>query len=109
MGAGGCDSLRLPDLERPASAAARRREELKCKITALFDFFGAVYGYRRIHAELVRGGEHVGSELVRTLMRELNLVAVQPKPYKRTTIAGKAASSTPDLVARDFTAQRPGV
>ncbi len=96
-------------LDRPASTAARRREELKCKIAALFEFFGAVYGYRRIHAELVRGGEQVGPELVRTLMRELNLVAVQPKPYKRTTIAGEAGSSTPDLVARDFTAPRPGV
>ncbi len=94
---------------RPASAAMCRREELKLKIAALFTSFGAVYGYRRIHAELVRAGERVGPELVRTLMRELNLVALQPKPYKRTTIAGESATAVPDLVARDFTADRPGV
>jgi len=96
-------------LGRSASAAACRREELKLKIAALFKSFGAVYGYRRIHAELVRAGDPVGPELVRKLMRELNLVALQPKPYKRTTIAGEASTAVPDLVARDFTADRPGV
>lgn len=95
-------------LNRPMSAAAHRREELALKIGALFDSFGATYGYRRIHAELVRAGEQVGAELVRKLMRELNLVPLQPKPYKRTTIGGESATATPDLVARDFTAERPG-
>lgn len=95
-------------LSRPASAAAQRREELKIKITTLFDLSGSTYGYRRIHAELVRAGERVGDELVRKLMRELNLVPVQPKPYKRTTIPGQADPAVADLVARDFTAERPG-
>ena len=95
-------------LGRPASAAAQRRDELKIKIKTLFDSFDGTYGYRRIHAELVRAGERVGDELVRKLMRELNLVPVQPKPYKRTTIRGEADPAVPDLVARDFTAQRPG-
>lgn len=96
-------------LRRPRSAAAARREDLTLKIGALFESFGAVYGYRRIHAELIRGGEQVGPELVRKLMRESNLVPLQPKPYKRTTIAGEVDRGTPDLVARDFTADRPGI
>jgi transposase InsO family protein len=96
-------------LGRPLSAAASRREDLKLKISALFESFDATYGYRRIHAELIRGGETVGHELVRKLMRELNLVPLQPKPYKRTTIADGSATATPDLVARDFTADRPGI
>jgi putative transposase len=74
---------------RPVSDAAARRDELKVKIAALFNEFGGVYGYRRVHAELVRAGEQVGPELVRKLMRELNLVPLQPKPYKRTTIPGE--------------------
>src|SRR4051812_30489710 len=94
---------------RPPSDAEQRREELKIKIETLFDLFGGVYGYRRIHAELVRAGEQVGEELVRRLMRELNLVAVQPKPYKRTTIPGEPEQAVADLVARDFTATAPGV
>jgi transposase InsO family protein len=96
-------------LNRRPSPTEARREELKIKVNTLFDEFGGVYGYRRIHAELVRAGEHVGDELVRKLMRELNLVAVQPKPYKRTTIPGEPAQPVPDLVCRDFGAERPGV
>ena len=39
---------------RPLSAAQRRRELLADKIGALFKAFGGTYGYRRVHAELVR-------------------------------------------------------
>jgi transposase InsO family protein len=95
--------------DRSPSDAERRRELLKIKIATLFDLFDGTYGYRRIHAELLRAGEQVGDELVRKLMRELNLVAVQPKPYKRTTIQSDVEPTAPDLVARDFTAERPGV
>jgi transposase InsO family protein len=95
-------------LNRPPSASEQRRETLKTKITALFDDSGATYGYRRIHAELIRSGEQVGDELVRTLMRELNLVPVQPKPYRTTTIRSRDQPDIPDLVQRDFTADRPG-
>lgn len=51
----------------------------------------------------------LGAELVHKLMRELELVPAQPTPYKRTTIPGEADPAVPDLVARDFTGQRPGV
>ncbi len=94
-------------MAQPApSARALRRQELK--IEALFERNDGVYGYRRIHAELVRGGERAGAELVRDLMRELGLVPCQPRPYKRTTVADQQAPATPDLVARDFTADAPG-
>lgn len=92
---------------RPVSDAERRREDLKLKIDALFTAHQGRYGYRRIHAELVRGGEQVGDELIRKLMTEMNLVAVQPKPFRRTTFPGDA-DDRPDLVQRDFTADRPG-
>jgi len=95
-------------LNRPPSDTQVRRADLALKVKALFDEFGGIYGYRRIHAELVRAGEHVGDELVRQLMREMNLVAVQPKPYKRTTIPGEPAQPVDDLVCRDFSAERPG-
>lgn len=94
---------------RPVCASAARRDELKVKIATLFNEFGGVYGYRRIHAELIRAGEQVGPELVRKLMRELNLVPLQPKPYKRTTIAGEPEQAVADLVDRNFSADRPGV
>lgn len=95
-------------LYRPPSDTETRRDELGLKVKALFDSFDGTYGYRRIHAELIRAGEQVGPELVRKLMRELKLVAMHPKPYKRTTIPGEPAQPVADLVCRDFTAEKPG-
>jgi putative transposase len=40
---------------RPQSAAAARRELLKIRIKALFEANNEEYGYRRMHAALVRG------------------------------------------------------
>jgi len=94
-------------LNRSASATTQRRELLKVKIKALFDASDGTSGYRRLHAALVRGGEPVGSELVRALMRELGLVACQPRPWRTTTIGGEQ-SIAPDLLGRDFTAEAPG-
>jgi putative transposase len=94
---------------RPTSFTARRRDALKVRIGALFDANHGTYGYRRVHAVLVRGGEQVGPELVRRLMRELGLVACQPRPWRRTTLAGETPAAAPDLVRRDFSAEAPGV
>lgn len=93
---------------RPVSAAQQRRELLADKIAALFTAFDATYGYRRIHAELVRGGERVGEKLVAKLMAEMDLVPVQPRPFRTTTQADPDAAVTVDLVKRDFCADAPG-
>jgi putative transposase len=94
-------------LDRPASATAQRRQLLKLKIEALFEACDGTFGYRQLHAELVRGGERVGPELVRALMRDLGLVACQPRPWRTTTI-GSGQATAPDLLGRDFTANAPG-
>ncbi len=93
---------------REESATAKRQEELKILIEYVFTESDGTYGYRRVHAELARLGVQAGDELVRRLMRELGLVACQPRPWRPvTTIAGDAAT-IPDLVRRDFTADAPG-
>ena len=95
---------------RPQSPAAKRRELLKIKIKALFDANGEEYGYRRMHQALARGGEQCCPELVRRLMRELGLEPCQPKPWRRSlTEQDGQAGPIPDLVNRDFTADRPGI
>ena len=75
-------------LNRPPSATAQRRQLLKVKVEALFEASDGTYGYRRLHEALVSGGEPVGPELVRVLMRELGLVACQPRPWRTTTVQG---------------------
>ncbi len=96
-------------VERPASPTARRREQLKLLVEAIFDASDSTYGHRRIHAQLVRQGDRCSPELVRALMRELGLRPCQPRPWRPcTTIAGDTGV-VPDLVGRDFTAHAPGV
>ena len=94
---------------RPQSEAARRRELLEIKVKALFEANNEEYGYRRMHAALVRGGEQCCPELVRDLMRELGLEPCQPKPWRHSlTEQDGQAGPIPDLVNRDFTADEPG-
>jgi transposase InsO family protein len=94
---------------RPQSAAVKRRERLKAEVGALFAANGGEYGYRRMHAALIRGGERCCPELVRELMRELGLEPCQAKPWRRSlTEQDGAAGPIPDLVDRDFTADVPG-
>ncbi|MFC3453534.1 IS3 family transposase [Amycolatopsis speibonae] len=65
---------------RPESATAERCEQLKVLVRKAFDDSDEAYGYRRVHAQLGRWDVRAGPELVRSVMRELNLVACQPKP-----------------------------
>jgi len=93
---------------RAPSAAQRRRDELTEMIRFVFANSGRTYGYRRVHAELVRAGVAVDDELVRRLMGAAGLVPVQVKRRRGLTVADKAAGPIPDLVGRDFTATAPG-
>jgi putative transposase len=93
---------------RPDSATAKRREELKLLIQKAFDDSDGTYGYRRIWSQLARWGVRAGPELVRALMRELGLVACQPRPWRPSTTVQGQAGPIPGLVRRDFSAETPG-
>lgn len=96
-------------VKRPQSATAARRQGLARRIRNFFEESDGTYGYRRIHADLAAEGIECSPELVRQIMRQEELVPCQPRPFRVTTQAdADAASSTPDLVKRDFTAERPG-
>jgi putative transposase len=68
------------------------------------------YGYRRTWKALLRAGEPVGRDRVKRLMRQAGLQGAKRrgKPW-RTTSPDPAATRSPDLVNRDFTAGRPDV
>jgi putative transposase len=93
---------------RPDSATAERRKKLALIIRRIFDDSDSTYGYRRIAHQLARQGIVAGAELVRKLMRELGLVACQPRPWRPSTTRQGQAGPIPDLVNRDFTAEIPG-
>jgi putative transposase len=95
---------------RPESATSQRRGRLRVLIVEIFDDSDETYGHRRVHAELARRSEHCSIELVRGLMRQLGLVPCQPRASRHSlTEADPAAGPIPDLVARDFTAEAPGM
>jgi putative transposase len=94
--------------DRPMSDRAVRREALRVRIEEEFARSDRTYGYRRIHAELVRSGVDVDDETVRILMREKGIVPVQVKKRRSLTVQDRAAGPIPDLVRRDFTAGVPG-
>ena len=97
-------------LKRPQSATAARRGVLAGRVGHFFAASDGTYGYRRIHADLIAEGVECSPELVRQIMRQEALVPCQPRPFRVTTEAdAEAAASMPDLVKRDFTAERPGM
>ncbi|WP_306367986.1 IS3 family transposase [Nocardiopsis sp. CC223A] len=93
---------------RPEPASEKRRDRLRSVITAVFDANHETYGYRRVHAVLRRSGERAGPELVRRFMRDLGLHACQPRPWRPATTDADRHHRIPDLIDRDFTAERPG-
>lgn len=95
-------------LMRPESATAKRRGYLKVVVEQAFADSDGTYGYRRLHAQLARWDEHCTPELVRGLMRELGLIACQPRPWRHSLTEAGHCGPIPDLVARDFTAAVPG-
>jgi putative transposase len=93
----------------PESATAKRRAELALYIQKSFDDSDGTYGYRRVHTDLVAWGVPAGLELVRSLMRKLDLEPCQPKPWRFSLTEGDGQEhDIPDLVNRDFTADAPG-
>lgn len=93
---------------RPVSETEKWREDVKLMIAAIFDDSHGTYGYRRIHAVLTGSGYQVDDDTVRKLMRELDLVPCQPRPWRPATTEADTAHRIPDLVERDFTAGAPG-
>jgi putative transposase len=93
----------------PESATAKRRGILALVITKSFEESNETYGYRRVHADLAAWGVLAGPELVRSVMRELDLQPCQPKPWRFSLTEGDGQEhDIPDLVNRDFTAAAPG-
>ncbi len=84
---------RMVSGELPASV------ELTAKVEAIFWRHSRRYGSRRVEAEPKAEGTAVGRRLVRRVMRERNLRAIQPKSYvPRTTDSRHGKRASPNLL-----------
>jgi putative transposase len=94
-------------LDRLPSARSIADAKLSDRIAAIHERSRGTYGAPRVHAELRAEGTLVGRKRVSRLMRERKLVgASRRKGFKSTRRDGDARPA-PDLVERDFTADRP--
>jgi transposase InsO family protein len=94
----------------PKLRSARARERAWVARLILQDFRSSKmrHGARRIRARLAKLGVVASLWLVRKIMAELGLVAVQPRASKRTTIPAPDAGTRLDLVGRRFDPPVPG-
>lgn len=89
----------------------RQREDaaLAEKIRAIHSGSRGTYGSPRVHAELRQGhGVRCSRKRVARLMREHDLVGVHRRRRRCLTKQDTQAAPAPDLLGRDFTAERPG-
>ena len=94
---------------RPMSPHDRRDVELTALIHQIHaSSYDGTYGAPRIHRELREGyGVRVGCKRVARLMRRAGLQGVQKRRFWCTTRSGKPERWAPDLVDRQFVANRP--
>jgi putative transposase len=90
------------------SARAVEDERLTERIRELHEANYCAYGYRRMWKALRRAGEQVGRGRVARLMRQAGIQGAKRRGRpRRTTTPDPSAQRRPDLVQRDFTADRP--
>ncbi|MGW6263704.1 IS3 family transposase [Streptomyces sp. NPDC055085] len=79
---------------------------LAARIRSVHQASDGTYGVPRITAELRQDGDHVNHKRIARLMRTIGLAGLRLRRRHRTTIADPAAAKAPDLIGRDFTADR---
>jgi len=92
---------------RPVSARAARDAVMVPILVALWTANYRVYGAHKLWKAARRAGHEIGRDQVARLMRHAGIAGVSRKRRLRTTRPDPSAPRPPDLVKRDFTAERP--
>jgi putative transposase len=85
----------------------RRRDTIDRAVAVMFRKRRGLHGSPRLHADLVVDGWTVSEKTVADSMRRQGLVARKIKRRNGLTRQDKTAPKFPDLLRRDFTAERP--
>lgn len=95
--------------DRPVSERARRHAELARRVRQAFHDHHAIYGSRKIAADLVEREVRVCRNTVAKVMREMHLRSKtqRKRSFVLTTDSDHAEPIAPNLLGRDFTAERP--
>ena len=93
--------------QRPASAREMANRQLLERIKTVFYDSYETYGSPRVHSELKAQGLACSVNRVARLMRVGDLQAKQARKYKCSTKRNKKHPVAPNLLKRDFAADRP--
>jgi len=93
--------------KRPPSAREMANQELFKKVEVVYNENHGVYGSPRIYHELADQGVACSENRIARLMRLRGLQAKQTKRFKTTTKRNRAHATAPNLLKRDFAADRP--
>jgi len=95
-------------VKRPPSGRAVMDAALTEKIRSAHAASKGSYGAPRLRIDLAEAGMRVGRKRVAQLMRNVGLTGVSRRRHTVTTVRD-GARQAPDLVERDFTAERPNL
>jgi len=101
---------RRKDADKPSRAGANKRvsdEALLTHIRAIHAQVKGEYGWPKMWKELVARGIRVGKERVQKLMQRHGIRAKGKRKFVVTTDSKHDLPIAPNLLVRDFTAQRP--
>jgi transposase InsO family protein len=93
--------------KRPVSAREMANQQLLEKIKVVHTESNETYGSPRVYRQLKAQGVACSENRVARLMRLHHIQAKQTKRYKVTTRRNKAHPVAPNLLKRNFVAQRP--
>lgn len=86
---------------------ADKYADLRVQIKQIFNENSQRYGYRRIHASLIKQGDRVSEKVVRRIMIECELVVPKKKAKKYTSYKGEISKAVPNILNRNFHANSP--
>lgn len=92
---------------RMISVRSKEDDKLRRRIRRIHDDSRGTYGAPRIHAELKEEGTQIGRKRVARLMKQEGLVGVSRRRWPITTRRDRTARPAPDLVDRQFAADKP--
>ena len=94
-------------INRSESKQSKRKQEVKIKITEIYNESNQIYGAPKITHLLKEEGHVISEKTVGNYMRELDIRAIWVSPYKRTTIDPNLDNELRDILDRKFNPKLP--
>lgn len=110
-----CDLLKVSragyykHLKRKPSNRQKRQEKLTKLILSKFEKSRKTFGYRRVHAELVKTGTPCNRKTVAALMRKHKIAPPIKRKFKTTTDSNHTMKRSPNLLNREFQGGKPNL